>query len=85
MEVIYNGARWSSLPCPTNDAVLHSAIGYVTPADKLAGREKIIYQQRDQKLALARARRQRRRAETNTASLPVEPPQRLCSVNDSGG
>jgi transposase InsO family protein len=68
-----------------NAVRLHSAIGYVAPADKLAGREKIIFQQRDQKLALARARRQRRRAEINSAALPVEPQQSLCSANESGG
>jgi hypothetical protein len=27
---------------------LHSAIGYVTPADKLAGREQAIFAERDQ-------------------------------------
>jgi len=45
-----------------NNVRLHSAIGYVTPADKLAGREKIIFEQRDQKLADARDKRAARRA-----------------------
>lgn len=40
-----------------NTERLHSAIGYVTPADKLAGREKIISQQRDLKLETARQKR----------------------------
>ena len=31
---------------------LHSAIGYVTPQDKLAGREQEIFTARDRKLAL---------------------------------
>jgi putative transposase len=45
-----------------NTVRLHSAIGYVTPADKLAGREKEIFAQRDAKLAVAREQRQQRRA-----------------------
>ena len=36
---------------------LHSAIGYVTPRDKLEGREKKIFQQREKKLEEARERR----------------------------
>jgi hypothetical protein len=30
---------------------LHSAIGYITPADKLAGKEEAIFAARDQKLS----------------------------------
>ena len=46
-----------------NQVRLHSAIGYVTPADKLAGREEEIWKRRDRKLEAAReARRQRRHA-----------------------
>jgi len=44
-----------------NTVRLHSAIGYVTPADKLAGREQAIFAQRDRRLAEARLARQRRR------------------------
>ena len=44
-----------------NNVRLHSAIGYVTPADKLAGNEKEIFQQRDRKLETARSERARRR------------------------
>jgi transposase InsO family protein len=40
---------------------LHSAIGYVTPADRLAGRQQAIFTERDRKLAEARARRAQRR------------------------
>ena len=45
-----------------NAVRLHSAIGYVTPADFLAGRQKEILAERDRKLALAREERARRRA-----------------------
>ncbi|MGB2985598.1 MAG: IS3 family transposase [Phycisphaerae bacterium] len=40
-----------------NTVRLHSAIGYVTPKDKLEGREADIFAQRDRKLAEARERR----------------------------
>ena len=36
---------------------LHSAIGYIAPADKLAGREPMIFADRDRKLEAARQRR----------------------------
>ncbi len=46
-----------------NCARLHAAIGYVAPADKLAGREQAIWDRRDRQLEAARDnRRQRRRA-----------------------
>jgi putative transposase len=47
----YNGVR------------LHSAIGYVTPKDKLEGREKGIFAERDRKLEEAREKRRSRREE----------------------
>ena len=40
-----------------NTVRLQSAIGYITPTDKLAGREEQIWAERDQKLAAANARR----------------------------
>ena len=40
-----------------NTVRLHSAIGYVTPADKLAGLEAVIFAERDRKLEEARERR----------------------------
>ena len=40
-----------------NESRLHSALGDVTPADKLAGREQSLYDARDRKLAQARERR----------------------------
>jgi transposase InsO family protein len=45
-----------------NTVRLHSAIGYVAPADKLAGREVAIFAERDRKLEAARQARQLRRA-----------------------
>lgn len=45
-----------------NEVRLHSAIGYVTPQDKLAGREAGIFAARDQKLEAARERRAQQRA-----------------------
>jgi putative transposase len=44
-----------------NRVRLHSAIGYITPADKLAGREKDIFEARDRKLEATRALRKERR------------------------
>ena len=40
-----------------NTVRLHSAIGYLTPRDKLEGREMEIFAERDRKLAAARQRR----------------------------
>jgi transposase InsO family protein len=40
-----------------NERRLHSAIGYITPLDKLEGREEIIFAQRKRKLREARKRR----------------------------
>ena len=46
-----------------NNVRLHSAIGYITPADFLAGRGPAIWAERDRRLATAREVRARRRAE----------------------
>jgi putative transposase len=46
-----------------NDVRLHSAIGYVTPADKMYGRDKQIFADRDRKLDEVRSRRQAVRAQ----------------------
>ena len=51
-----------------NTVRLHSAIGYVTPEDKLDGRDQAIFAERDRKLEAAR---ERRKAET-----PSRPPGR---------
>jgi hypothetical protein len=44
-----------------NHARLHSALGYITPADKLNGLEQLIFAERDRKLEEARQRRQQAR------------------------
>jgi len=46
-----------------NNVRLHSAIDYIAPADKLAGREEEIWSARDRKLEAAREERRRRRTE----------------------
>ena len=54
-----------------NTERLHSAIGYVTPKDKLEGREVAIFADRKRKLTEARERRSRRhqQAEPETVSV----------------
>ena len=47
-----------------NTVRLHSAIGYVTPQNKLDGKDKEIFAQRDRKLEEARERRRKIRQET---------------------
>ena len=44
-----------------NNVRLNSAIGYITPKDTLAGRQKEIHAERDRKLEAARQQRQIRR------------------------
>ena len=46
-----------------NDERLHSSIGYVAPKDKLNGRDKQIFTERDQKLEAAREARKQKRLE----------------------
>jgi hypothetical protein len=43
-----------------NENRLHSAIGYVTPGDKLEVREKKFFQQRDKKLEVVREKRMKK-------------------------
>jgi hypothetical protein len=52
-----------------NTVRLHSAIGYVTPKDKLDGRDQDIFDARDHKLAAARERRKELR---QTAASPPQ-------------
>jgi transposase InsO family protein len=47
---------------PYNTVRLHSALGYITPADYLAGRGPAIWAERDRKLEAARELRRQRRA-----------------------
>jgi len=47
-----------------NERRLHSALGYITPHDKLLGRETEIFAERDRKLEAARQRRKQQRRET---------------------
>jgi transposase InsO family protein len=56
-----------------NHTRLHSAIGYVTPADRLAGRQAAIFAARDQKLAAARERRAVRRKEQTQCYKHAQP------------
>ena len=51
-----------------NDVRLHSAIGSIAPADKLAGRDRQILDERDRKLEEARQRRKAARAASRPAS-----------------
>ena len=55
-----------------NAVRLHSAIGYVTPKDKLEGREADIFAVRDRKLAEAREHRKARRLALRSASLGAD-------------
>jgi putative transposase len=51
-----------------NRVRLHSAIGFVAPYDKLAGREQHIWHERDRKLEQARERRRQRRHQERCAA-----------------
>lgn len=57
-----------------NHKRLHSAIGYVTPADRLKGSHTKIHQQRDEKLKQARIQRaeNRKRQRTEAATIQIE-------------
>jgi putative transposase len=65
-----------------NTVRLHSAIGYVTPADKLLGLEPVIHTERDRKLEEARERRQRLR---QAARGDADPPSDALPVRATGG
>ncbi len=54
-----------------NEVRLHSAIGYVSPKDKLEGKEKVIFAERDRKLAEARERRKVQRQAAREAALAL--------------
>lgn len=52
-----------------NTVRLNSAIGYIAPIDKLNGKDKQIFKERDRKLEFARQVRKTRRAETGTRRI----------------
>jgi putative transposase len=52
-----------------NTVRLHSALGYVTPKDKLDGRQKVILAERDRKLEQARERRKAKRQAARQQAL----------------
>jgi len=54
-----------------NTKRLHSAIGYVTPTDRLEGRHTQIWEERDRKLEAARARRAGLREQARPQLTPV--------------
>jgi putative transposase len=56
-----------------NSVRLHSAIGYVTPKDKLEGHDKDILAARDRKLEAARERRKAKRQAARQAALDGQP------------
>jgi transposase InsO family protein len=56
-----------------NSVRLHSAIGYITPQDKLLGKDKAIFAARDQKLAQARLQRKIKRQNQPAHSLVPQP------------
>jgi putative transposase len=57
-----------------NQVRLHSAIGYVTPKDRLEGRHQEIFAQRDRKLAEARERRKQQRQAQHQQPTPDPDP-----------
>jgi putative transposase len=63
-----------------NDIRLHSAIGYVTPRDKLRGREKEIFVTRDKKLEAARENRKNKRQVSSIGDILVS----LGSLSEPG-
>ena len=63
-KIVVNSDRSLTFKCPwriDTAARLHSAIGYVTPKDMLAGRQVEIHIERDRKLEAARQQRHSRR------------------------
>jgi len=63
-----------------NQTRLHSAIGYVTPKDKMDGKEKAIFAERDRKLETARERRKGQRRAAREASLATPGPEPTTTV-----
>jgi putative transposase len=59
-----------------NEVRLHSAVGYVTPKDKLLGNDEAIHAERDRKLAAARERRQQMRQTRHEQTASPSDPSR---------
>ena len=55
-----------------NNQRLHSAIGYITPMDKMEGRDKEIWATREKRLAEARERREQARKRREEPALKEE-------------
>ena len=55
-----------------NEVRLHSAIGYITPKDKLEGREEEIWKQRDEQLENARVNRANKRRSEKAKQVASE-------------
>jgi transposase InsO family protein len=56
-----------------NSKRLHSSIGYITPLDKMNGKEQEIFSARDRKLEAARAARKMRREHNIAPALNINP------------
>ena len=54
-----------------NEVRLHSAIGYITPAAKLAGRESAIFAERASKLKTAKERREKASLASRMITIPA--------------
>lgn len=61
-----------------NTVRLHSAIGYVTPTDKLKGYERTIFAERDRKLDEARQRRRALRQARRHRAVACEETKTVC-------
>jgi putative transposase len=64
-----------------NEVRLHSAIGYISPQDKLEGRDKAIFAERDRKLTEARERRKAQRQAARESALATPGPAPTTTVN----
>jgi transposase InsO family protein len=64
----------------SNEVRQHRAIGYLTPKDKLAGREKAIFAERDRKWAEARERRKAQRQAARESALATPGPGSTTAV-----
>ena len=56
-----------------NTVRLHSSIGFVAPADKLTGKDQVIFKERDQKLETAREQRRIKRQQVYRNTNSPEP------------